>query len=228
MKTIVGIIIMSHFLTSCVLSKKSEGDSNSFKTLTLGDSYTIGQSVSDSESFPFQWVNKMRESNKKCADPEIVAQTGWRTDQLMQAIIDRNLKSKSFDLVSLLIGVNNEFQGESLAVYEKDFIELVLKSCELAKDNGRVIVISIPDYGFSPYGKPRQSSISKRIDLFNASNKRIADSMNVAYLDITPHSRKAKEQPNLIADDGLHPSAIMYEFWAENLMKWVNDNQLLK
>lgn len=187
--------------------------------LALGDSYTIGESVPTMENFPYQLADSISKRGKAYESPVIIARTGWRTDQLIEAIESANLK-KEYDLVTLLIGVNNEFQGRSLSEYERDFTVLCKKSIELAGNKKkRVVVISIPDYGYTPYGKANQKRISERIDLFNASNKRISDSLELKYVNVTDISRKGLNEPDMVADDGLHPGAKMYALWVKEILK---------
>lgn len=191
--------------------------------LALGDSYTIGESVPSANNFPYQLVDSIGKTGKQYEKPVIIARTGWRTDQLMDAIQSADLKKK-YDLVTLLIGVNNEFQGRSLPEYERDFTLLCKKAIELAGNNKKhVYIISIPDYGYTPYGRPNQQKISERINVFNASNKRISDSLKLNYLNITPISRKGLDQPSLLAADGLHPGAKMYALWVEEILKKMKD-----
>lgn len=187
--------------------------------LALGDSYTIGESVATNSNFPYQLADSISAAGKEYASPVIIARTGWRTDQLMEAIESSNLK-KEYDLVTLLIGVNNEFQGRSLEEYERDFTLLCKKSIELAGNKTKqVYVLSIPDYGYTPYGQSRTKQISERINLFNASNKRISDSLEVNYVDITEISRLGLKDTDLVADDGLHPSTKMYQLWVKEILK---------
>jgi lysophospholipase L1-like esterase len=181
-----------------------------YKYLALGDSYTIGESVSEQDRWPNQLADQL-----KIPHPKIIATTGWRTDDLANAIKVADLKEE-YDLVSLLIGVNNQFQGKSAAHYEIEFEELLKTSIKLAKGKTKnVFVVSIPDYGFTPYGKPKQEAITKQIDEFNAINKRIAKKYKIAYFNITEISRKGLEDPTLVAKDGLHPSGKMYLLWVE-------------
>lgn len=187
--------------------------------LALGDSYTIGESVATNSNFPYQLADSIGNNGKEYTSPVIIARTGWRTDQLIDAIESSHLK-KEYDLVTLLIGVNNEFQGRSLEEYERDFTRLCQKSIELVGNKKkRVLVLSIPDYGYTPYGKSNQNRISARIDLFNASNKRISDSLQLSYMDITAISRQGLNDPDLITNDGLHPSAKMYGLWVVEILK---------
>jgi lysophospholipase L1-like esterase len=182
--------------------------------LALGDSYTIGESVLEQDRWPNQLADQL-----KLAHPKIIATTGWRTDDLASAIKNADLKDE-YDLVSLLIGVNNQFQGKSAAQYEIEFEQLLKTSIKLAKGKTKnVFVVSIPDYGFTPYGKPKQEIITKQIDQFNAINKRITEKYKIAYFNITEISRKGLEDPTLVAEDGLHPSGKMYSLWVELIRK---------
>ena len=209
----IGILTMVLSLTACSNSKES------ISYLALGDSYTIGESVPTTTNFPYQLADSISKSGKAYVSPVIIARTGWRTDQLIEAIGSAHLKNE-YDLVTLLIGVNNEFQGRSIGEYENDFKLLCKKSIELAGNKKkRVIVLSIPDYGFTPYGKPNQKRISERIDLFNASNKRIADSLGLKYVNVTEISRRGLNEPDLVAEDGLHPGVKMYALWVKGILK---------
>jgi lysophospholipase L1-like esterase len=184
------------------------------KYLALGDSYTIGESVAEKDRWPNQLADQL-----KIAHPKIIATTGWRTDDLAGAIKSADLKDE-YDLVSLLIGVNNQFQGKSATQYEIEFEELLKTSIKLGKGKTKnVFVVSIPDYGFTPYGKPKQVIITKQIDEFNAINKRIAEKFKIAYFNITEISRKGLEDPTLVAEDGLHPSGKMYAAWVDLIIK---------
>lgn len=187
--------------------------------LALGDSYTIGESVAETDNFPYQLADSISKNGSEYTSPVIIARTGWRTDQLITAVESANLK-KEYDLVTLLIGVNNEFQGRSLEEYERDFTILCKKAIELAGNKkNQVYVISIPDYGYTPYGKSNREKISGRIDLFNAANKRISDSLGVNYVNITGISRKGLDQPDLVAADGLHPGTKMYALWVKEILE---------
>ncbi len=184
------------------------------KFLALGDSYTIGESVAESERWPNQLAAKL-----KLKEPRIIATTGWRTDQLKAAIEAANLKPE-YDLVSLLIGVNNQYQGKPIEIYEREFEELLQASINLAKGKKKnVFVVSIPDYAYTPFGKAKQETISLELDQYNAINKRIAAKYGVRYFNITAISRKGFEDTELVAADGLHPSGKMYAQWVELIYK---------
>lgn len=186
--------------------------------LALGDSYTIGQSVSVAERWPVQLIDSLRAKGIACYDPTIIATTGWRTDNLMDAIEGTSLR-KDYNLVSLLIGVNNQYQGKTAESYSPEFYSLLEKAIELAGGNSsHVFVVSIPDYGYTPFGNGNQAYITAGINAFNAVNKSISDVKGVTYIDITPISRQGLEQPDLMATDGLHPSGKMYTEWVKLIL----------
>lgn len=186
--------------------------------LALGDSYTIGQSVEISSRWPIQLVDSLRAKGIMSDDPRIIATTGWRTDNLKAAIQNANLP-KTYNLVSLLIGVNNYYQGKTVESYIPEFSDLLDEAIRLAGgDKSHVFVVSIPDYGYTPFGMNNQSVITAGINAFNAANKSISESKGVAYINITDISRKGLAQPDLIASDGLHPSGKMYTEWVKLIL----------
>ena len=190
--------------------------------LALGDSYTIGASVAESERFPVLLANELEEEGVAIQEPEIIAVTGWTTGDLKRGIAQANIEDKEYDLVSLLIGVNNQYQGRSLEEYREEFRELLLQSIDLANGNKeKVFVISIPDYRYTPFGAASRERISGEIDAFNAANKEIATSLGVTYFNITPISRKGLSDPSLVAADGLHPSGKMYQQWVDLMLEEV-------
>lgn len=187
------------------------------KYLALGDSYTIGESVNEAERWPNQLAVKLKTKGIATDKPTIIATTGWRTDDLKNAILKAQLQP-TYDLVSLLIGVNNFYQGKPLDQYETEFADLLGIAIKLAggkKEN--VFVVSIPDYGFTPFGKPKQPKITEGIDKFNLVNKRVSEANGVRYYNITDISRNGLNQPDLVASDGLHPSGKQYSLWVERL-----------
>lgn len=187
--------------------------------LALGDSYTIGESVAEVQRWPVQLEKALTKRGYQVEKPEIIAVTGWRTDQLKDALLARHLPH-NYDLVSLLIGVNNQYQKESLPKYQREFAELLdLAVAHAGGDASKVFVLSIPDYGFTPFGKSSQAEISKGIDAFNDVNRAIARERKVTYIDITEISRNGLADPTLIADDGLHPSGKMYGLWVEKILQ---------
>ncbi|MBL7866013.1 MAG: SGNH/GDSL hydrolase family protein [Cyclobacteriaceae bacterium] len=189
------------------------------KFLALGDSYTIGESVPEKERWPVQLAATLRERGQKIDDPKIIATTGWRTDQLKKATLDANLKNE-YGLVSLLIGVNNQYQKKSAESYAPEFEELLSMAVTLAggkKEN--VFVVSIPDYGYTPFGKPKQEEITKAIDQFNEVNRTITAKWGIRYVNITDLTREGLSKPEYVAADGLHPSGLMYTLWVERIMQ---------
>ncbi|MDB5281646.1 MAG: lysophospholipase [Bacteroidota bacterium] len=189
--------------------------------LCLGDSYTIGESVAESERFPVQAVDLLKKDGITIDNPIIIAKTGWTTDELAAAIKDKNLTGK-YDYVTLLIGVNNQYRGRDAEEYRKEFDALLKTALNYANGQAaHVFVVSIPDWGATPFGAkdshrtPEQ--IGKEIDHYNAINKEESLKAKVNYIDITPISRKAKQDPELVAGDGLHPSGKMYTEWAKLL-----------
>ena len=188
------------------------------KYLAIGDSYTIGESVSEADRFPEQLVVALNDSGESFHAPEIIARTGWRSDQLIEKINQAEL-SNNYDLVTLLIGVNDEFQGGNISVFERELRTLCAKAIRLAKGKKEnVYVLSIPDYGFTPYGRRRQEQISNRIDAFNAVVETVSRDLGLTFIDITPISRLGFEQKQLVANDGLHPSGEMYAEWVNELV----------
>jgi lysophospholipase L1-like esterase len=178
--------------------------------LALGDSYTIGESVPPEERFPVQVAKTL-----KVAQPQIIAKTGWTTDELA-AEIARVKPQGPFNLVTLLIGVNNQYRGRSVDEYRTQFVSLLKQAIGFAGGRpGRVIVVSIPDWGVTPFAKDRdRAKIANEIDAFNAVNREEARRAGARYADITPISRRAAKEASLVAPDGLHPSGRMYSEWA--------------
>lgn len=184
--------------------------------LALGDSYTIGESVPENKNFPHQVVELLRKEKIAINEPGIVAKTGWTTDELQEQL-SRTRLAVPFDLVTLLIGVNNQYRGRSEKEYAQQFEELLQQAIGYAGDKANhVIVLSIPDWGVTPFAKDRdRKKIAKEIDAFNAINEKIAKKYNVHYINITPLTREAATDKTLVAEDGLHPSAKDYTRWAK-------------
>ena len=185
--------------------------------LALGDSYTIGESVAAEERWPVQLVSTLRANGRVFGAPVVIAKTGWRTDDL-KAAIDNAQLTHDFDLVSLSIGVNNQYQGKSVEQYAVEFENLLRTAITLAKGvKGNVLVVSIPDYGYTPFGRHKQAEITQALDQFNAINARITKKHGVMYFNITDISRLGLEQADLLAADGLHPSGKMYALWVARI-----------
>jgi lysophospholipase L1-like esterase len=192
------------------------------KFLALGDSYTIGESVAEDQRWPVQLIKGFEQRGFKTEKPKIIATTGWRTDDLKKAILN-DRPSRDYSLVSLLIGVNNQYQGKSPGDYAPEFEELLKMAIDFAGGNkSSVFVVSIPDYGYTPFGKEKQRKISQAIDEFNAVNRSITDKYGIQYFNITGISRKGLEDPSLVANDGLHPSGKMYSEWVKIILEGVS------
>lgn len=187
--------------------------------LALGDSYTIGEMVAPPDNFPGQVYAMMKNDTVDFQPARIIAKTGWTTDELETGIIAANnaepLRS-SYDFVSLLIGVNNQYRGRSVESYKPEFEELLKKAIRYADNRAdRVVVLSIPDWGVTPFANGRdRAQIAREIDAYNAANKLVAEQYNVHYINITPWTREAAADNSLLASDGLHPSGKEYKRWA--------------
>ena len=185
--------------------------------LALGDSYTIGESVAPEERWPVQLATLLRAEGLDVGDPTLIATTGWTTDEL-SAAIDRANPQRAFDLVSLLIGVNNQYRGRGQDEYREQFAALLQRAIGFAGGNpARVLVLSIPDWGVTPFAARLErdpAAVAADIDAFNAINRAETERPGAHYVDVTPFSREAAHDPSLLADDGLHPSGRMYAEWA--------------
>ena len=191
--------------------------------LALGDSYTIGQSVEEQERFPAQTISLLKKDSLSIKTLQYIATTGWTTQNLLTAIAAQDPKGP-FDVVSLLIGVNDQYQHRDTTGYRERFTECLKKAIALAGNKkDHVFVLSIPDYSVTPFAQHLDTvQIKREIDEFNSINKAITLSFNISYTDITPSTREAKNDASLIAKDGLHPSGKEYTRWAELLMKKIS------
>jgi len=191
------------------------------RILALGDSYTIGEGVAPQDRWPEQLAAALRKSGRPVAAPEIIARTGWTPDELAAAM-DRYAFHPPYDLVTLLIGVNNQYRGRDLDDYRSQFRALLLRAIALAGDRPqRVIVVSIPDWGVTRFGHGSgrdMAQIARQIDAFNAANAAIAAAQGVPYADVTPASRAGGDHADMLVGDGLHPSAAMYRRWLEAIL----------
>ncbi|WP_366143731.1 SGNH/GDSL hydrolase family protein [Algibacter sp.] len=198
-------------------SETSNG--NTIKILSLGDSYTIGESVCETCRFPEQLKDSLllKVTTASSIQLKIIAQTGWTTSRLINAIATDNPTS-DYDLVTLLIGVNNEYQNRPFSVYETEFPQLVNKAIEKGNgDKSHVIIVSIPDYAFTPFGRGNTNT-STRLDMYNNFAKTYCINNNISYVNITDITREGLIKPELVASDGLHPSAIAYSKFVERIL----------
>ena len=189
-----------------------------YSYLALGDSYSIGEQVLLSESFPYQTVQLLRQQNLAFFAPEIIAKNEWTIDEL-QSEIDKNLFLKKYDFVSLLIGVNNQYREKNLDEFKIQFTQLLQKAISFSSNNlQNVFVISIPDWSTMPFAKDRDiKKIAEEIDVYNDSCKNIAQKFGCTFIEITESQRTDSKDPKMIAADGLHPSALEYTKWAKKL-----------
>ena len=218
-KFLYVFLSLSLCLSACKTSKidrEKNGQEKSY--LALGDSYTIGESVPENKRWPIQLTSALNEAGFAFSSPKIIAKTGWRTDDLLAAM-NKELDSEKYDLVSVLIGVNNQYQGKPTEIYRKEFRQILNDALGFSKTgkNG-VFVVSIPDYGVTPFGKESgKKNISQQIIQYNAIAKKICQEKKIPFYNITPISLKAETNQALVAKDGLHPSGEMYQRWVEEI-----------
>jgi len=217
----IAVLLLTIIPISCGLSKKKISlEKSSYSYLALGDSYTIGESVCSDCNFPQQLTDSLNKTSK-----EIIAKTGWTTTDLLSAIGLEN-PSKDYDLVTLLIGVNNQYQGKPFSIYEKEFPELLDLAIDFAKGNPEnVIVLSIPDYAFTPFGRKsgKAEKITAELIRYNAFAKKIALEKGVRFQNITPITQQGLKDPELVASDGLHPSEVAYKKFVDQIFKKVSN-----
>lgn len=220
LKTLALKLLLALMLIACQ-SKPSTSSPSTY--LALGDSYTIGESVIDSLRWPNQLVAALKQNGKQFDPANIIARTGWTTDELSTAM-DTTELAPPYDYVSLLIGVNNQYRGRSIENFEAEFIELLDRAIVLGDQKGtNVFVLSIPDWGVMPFAEGRdRKQIALELDQFNAVIQTACRDRNIAFFDITPISREAETNPILFANDGLHPSGEMYARWVDTLLPFFN------
>ncbi len=213
------IIIM--FFLSLTFFAQTLTVQSPIRFLALGDSYTIGQNVAANKSWPAQLVDSLNARGIVTDTMRIIATTGWRTDNLLNAIINKQLEQQHYNLVSVLIGVNNQYQNKPISQYMSEFPQLLDSAIHYAGgDTSHVFIVSIPDYAATPFGQEASpSQISQEIDQYNLINKNFADSYHIKYFDITPISRFGLFQPYLVANDGLHPSEVQYSEWVKLMLQ---------
>ncbi|MFC7356446.1 SGNH/GDSL hydrolase family protein [Jejudonia soesokkakensis] len=199
---------------------KTTETSAHYSYLALGDSYTKGESVCDSCGFPSQLVDSLASKYDLRGTVKRIAETGWTTTDLLSGIVDEQPES-NYDLVTLLIGVNNQYQGKPFDLYTTEFPILLEKAINFAQNNKtNVIVLSIPDYAYTPYGEQsgNKATISKELDAYNAFAKKICEERGVLYFDITELTRNGLHDKELVASDGLHPSEKAYSLFVRKIL----------
>lgn len=189
--------------------------------LALGDSYTIGEGVPAAQNWPHQLVERLRADGIAIGVPQIVATTGWTTDEL-SAGMDAATLVPPYDFVTLSIGVNNQYRGRDTANYRREFAALLQRAIALAgRRPERVVVVSIPDWGVTRFGRGSDrdpATVARELDAFNAINRDEAQREQVAWADVAAISREASAAPALLAEDGLHPSGLQYSRWLEAIL----------
>ena len=194
--------------------------------LALGDSYTIGEGVAEPGRWPLRLTATLRAEGIALADPRIIATTGWTTDELSSAM-DAGEPLGEWDFVSLLIGVNDQYRGRDIDDYVGAFAPLLQRAIALAGGRAeRVLVLSIPDWGVTPFARDSGRDIAQiaaELDAYNEAAREICASLGVAFVDIAGISRDGGGEPGMLADDGLHPSAAMYARWTEAALPVARD-----
>jgi lysophospholipase L1-like esterase len=226
----IKLILFFGALTLFGCSSNDNGTTNintpnqpkTYKILSLGDSYTIGQSVCETCRFPEQLKDslKTRYSSEDTFQLKVIAQTGWTTTNLKTAITEENL-TNDYDLVTLLIGVNNQFQGKPFSLYETEFPQLIQTSITAGKgDKNNLVVISIPDYAFTPFGQNNGNPevISMEIDAYNTFAEAYCIANDITFINITDITREGLNNTDLVASDNLHPSELAYSRFVERLL----------
>lgn len=218
-RKIVFLSIIGLFFQSCSTDNAAIIQNKNYKYLALGDSYTIGQSVCETCRFPVQLKDSIGKylNTNDTFQVKIIATTGWTTTNLKSAIASEN-PTNDYDLVTLLIGVNNQYQHQPFSLYEQEFPELVNTAIQKAKgDKNNVIVVSIPDYAFTPFGNGN-GTISTEIDSYNAFAENYCNANAITFINITDITRMGLAQPELVANDGLHPSSTAYAKFVERIL----------
>lgn len=235
LKQLFGLSLLLFLLVNCANNSENFADPvqndiedaideeiqpRNFKILSLGDSYTIGQSVCETCRFPEQLKDSLRPrfNSEDRFEVQVIATTGWTTTNLLSALAAQP-PSNDYSLVTLLIGVNNQFQGKPFALYETEFVALVNKAISYAQyDKSRVIVISIPDYGFTPFGQNNQPTITTQLNQYNQYAQNFCEANDITYVYITDITQQGLENPALVASDNLHPSELAYSKFVERIL----------
>lgn len=194
--------------------------------LALGDSYTIGEGVPKEDRYPMQLVEALNQSGvTRFSSPQIIAQTGWTVDELEAGINASKIDSEGYDLVTLLIGVNNQYRGRPIAEFEIEFEAMLKRAIGFARGRkDHVIVISIPDWGVTPFAESKgvdQEKVALEVNAYNAAKEAVCSQLGVAFVEITADYREIGAQPEMVVDDELHPSGRVYSRWTEKLLTQV-------
>ena len=216
----------SFFLLVCItmsLSQFSQAQQKTLSYLALGDSYTIGEGVELSDRYPMQLVQEWNRTAKKpFASPLIIAKTGWTVDELEAGVQATPTAAEGYDLVTLLIGVNNQYRGRSVESFAVDFEKMLQRAISFARGKKkRVVVLSIPDWGVTPFAISKgvdPAQVAAGIDAYNETKKAICAKNGVKFIDITSEYRIAGALPEGVVEDQLHPSKLIYKKWMDKLL----------
>lgn len=229
MKIMVLLLsLWGFFFLNSPKQKSSEIMTNKKLTyLALGDSYTIGEGLKASDRYPNQLIQKLRKSSSdEWQEPKIIAKTGWTVDELAEAINQAALGEQTFDLVTLSIGVNNQYRGRSVEDYKIEFEAMLKRAIAFAGNKAeKVIVLSIPDWGVTPFAFAKgvdQAQIAFEIDTFNQAKKKLCDTYQVQYIDISTDYRKVGGKTRMVVEDNLHPSKTVHRQWTEKLFNHIS------
>lgn len=196
-------------------TNKDVASNKAISYLALGDSYTAAAGIEPSSGYPYQLSDRIYVKDSITVTVEVQARNGWTTRDLLNSLKSKEYHN-SFDVVSLLIGVNNQYQKQDFDFYAEELMEL-LDSCKsyVGRDNKQIIVLSIPDYGYTPFGNANQPNITAELDRYNSFTDSVCTVMDISYYNITDISRQAEYSKDLIAPDSLHPSAMQYKLWID-------------
>ncbi len=228
MQRILIIVLIALVLYGCASIQKTAKQNQKMNQhimtyLALGDSYTIGEGVALEERYPNQAVAILKEKGVIFSDPKTIAKTGWTTDELAKGIEAAEIDGNTYDMVTLLIGVNNQYRGRPIENYKLEFKSMLQQAITFAKgDEKHVVVLSIPDWGVTPFASERgsdQAKVAREIDEYNKAKKEICNQLGVVYIDITEHYRVYGMKPEGVVADKLHPSGWIYMHWAEQLVE---------
>lgn len=210
-----------HLNTTDKAQKEVKGPNNTiqYSYLALGDSYTIGTSINTRNNYPSQLIDSLAKRNYKIDNFDLLATNGWTTTNLIDALDNALFKSKTYDIVTLLIGVNNQYQNKDFEIFESEFTTLIDRAINFAnRDANKVVVISIPDYSVTPIvANTEKDLVAQEIKKYNFRKKEITKSKGVTFINITPISQLAANDNTLLASDNLHPSAKMYSLWLNEI-----------
>jgi lysophospholipase L1-like esterase/ketosteroid isomerase-like protein len=213
----IKFLVFLFLMMNVQIFAQSIGFEQQISMLALGDSYTIGESVELYDRWPHQLMAELRKRGVDVMEPDYIATTGWTTSDLLEGIARGLDRDKEYNLVSILIGVNNQYQALDINIYEPELRKIIDLALEITGDiSSSVFILSIPDYAYTPFGKGK-INISREIDAYNEIKERVAREYDLAFFNITPISRRGLSEPDLVASDGLHPSGKQYRAWVDEL-----------